>query len=72
MTTVILGTIDAGGEGHSVLMAAINQKLGTNYALTEFNFSDPVAVAVPTPTHNTMIRMVPYVHSGYYGSRKVY
>ncbi len=72
MTTVILGTIDAGGEGHSVLMAAVNQKLGTNYALTEFNFSDPVAVAVPTPTHNTMIRMVPYVHSGYYGSRKVY
>ena len=72
MGTVILGTIDAGGEGHSVLMAAINQKLGTNYALTEFNFSDPVAVAVPTPTHNTMIRMAPYVHSGYYGSRKVY
>ena len=72
MASVILGTIDAGGEGHSVLMAAINQKLGTTYALTEFNFSDPVAVAVPTPTHNTMIRMVPYVHSGYYGSRKVY
>jgi lysophospholipase L1-like esterase len=72
MSTTILGTIDAGGEGKAVLLAALNQALGKNFTLAEFTFSDPVAITIPTPTRNTMIKLAPLAASGYYGVRKVY
>jgi hypothetical protein len=72
MPTTILGTIDAGGEGKAVLLAALNQALGKNFTLAEFTFSDPVAITIPTPTRNTMIKLAPLAASGYYGVRKVY
>ena len=72
MATTILGTIDAGGEGKAVLLAALNQALGKNFTLAEFTFSDPVAITIPTPTRNTMIKLAPLAASGYYGVRKVY
>ena len=61
MATTILGTIDAGGEGKAVLLAALNQALGKNFTLAEFTFSDPVAITIPTPTRNTMIKLAPWL-----------
>lgn len=72
MATTILGTIDAGGEGKAVLLAALNQALGKNFTLAEFTFSDPEAITIPTPTRNTVIKLAPLAASGYYGVRKVY
>ena len=72
MATTLLGTIDAGGEGKAVLLAALNQALGKNFTLSEFTFSDPEAITIPTPTRNTMIKLAPLAASGYYGVRKVY
>ena len=67
-----LGTVDAGGDGKQVLLAALNYKLGTTFTLDDFEFSAPEAVAIPSPTHNTMIRFGPLAHSGYYGIKKIY
>lgn len=72
MSTVYLGTIDAGGDGHTLLLAAINQKLGKNYALSDFDFGVPEIVTTPEPTHNTKIKFGPKLTAGYYGVRTVY
>ena len=42
-----LGTVDAGGDGKQVLLAALNYKLGTTFTLDDFEFSAPEAVAIP-------------------------
>ena len=68
----ILGTIDIGGDGKEVLLASLNYKLGTNFTLDDFEFGTPSAVTMPSPTHNTQIKLGPKAHSGYYGNRTIY
>ena len=68
----VLGTVDAGGDGKEVLLASLNYKLGKDFTLDDFEFSDPEPVAIPNPTHNTMIKFGPKAHSGYYGTKKIY
>ena len=68
----ILGTIDIGGDGKAVLLASLNYKLGTTFTLDDFEFGTPSAVTMPSPTHNTQIKLGPKAHSGYYGNRTIY
>lgn len=72
MSNIYLGTIDGGGDGKVLLLAAINRALNKNWTLDDFDFGEPVAVDVPAPTHNTMIPFGPKMTSGAVGVRKVY
>lgn len=72
MGQIYLGTIDAGGDGHTLLLAALNRQLGKNYQLSDFDFGIPEAITVPTPTHNTKIKFGPKLSAGFYGVRTVY
>lgn len=72
MSNIVLGTIDAGGDGKAVLLANINSVLGTSYTLDEFDFGTPELVTISSPTRNSVVRLAPKAVSGYYGTRKVY
>lgn len=72
MSTIYLGTIDAGGDGETLLLAAINAAEGTNYTLADWEFGIPEAVTVPSPTHNTKVALGPKAGTGYYGVRSVF
>lgn len=67
-----LGTIDGGGDGKSLLLAAINRALGKNWTLDDFDFDLPVPVTTPNPTHNTMIPFGPKMSTGAVGVRQVF
>lgn len=69
---IYLGTIDAGGDGLQLLLAAINHKLGTTYTMNDFDFGVPMPVDIPTPTHNTKIKFGPKLSVGFYGVRTIY
>lgn len=72
MSTIVLGTIDAGGDGKAVLMASVNSVLGSSYTLAQFDFGVPELVGVALPTRNSVVKLAPKAASGYYGTRKVY
>lgn len=72
MSTVFLGTIDGGGDGKTLLLAALNAKLKTNYRIEDFDFGTPEVVQVVQPTRNTKIRLGPKMSSGYYGVRTIF
>lgn len=72
MSTIYLGTIDGGGDGKTLLLAALNAKLGTNYKIEDFDFGIPEAVQIIEPTHNSKIQLGPKMSSGYYGVRTVF
>lgn len=69
---IYLGKIDGTGDAREILIAAINKKTGQNYTLTDFEFGEPEAVGVPTPTHNTVVRFGPKLTSKYYGVSRIY
>ncbi len=72
MSNIYLGTIDGGGDGKVLLLAAINRALNKNWTLNDFDFGEPEAVSVSSPTHNTVIPFGPKLTSGGVGVRKVY
>lgn len=72
MSTIYLGTIDGGGDGKVLLLAAINNALNKTWSLDDFDFGEPIPVDIPTPTHNTMIQFGPKLSSGAVGVRKVF
>lgn len=72
MNNIYLGTINAGGDGKVILLAAINAQLGTTHTLDDFDFGIPSAVDVPTPTHNSRVAFGPKLGTGYYGVRTIY
>lgn len=72
MSTIYLGTIDGGGDGKTLLLAAINAALNKTWTLDDFDFGEPVEVTTPSPTHNTMIPFGPKLTSGAIGVRRVF
>lgn len=73
MSNIYLGTIDAGGDGKTLLLAAINRATNSNYQMVDFGFGVPEPVTnVPAPSHNTMVTFGPTLASGYYGVRRVF
>ena len=67
-----LGTIDAGGDGKDVLLSVINTLYGKNFVLDDFDFGVPEFISLPNPTHNSVIKLGPKAHTGYYGFRTIY
>lgn len=76
MSDIYLGTIDGGGDGKTLLLAAINEKINPPpkkpYLMEEFDFGLPEPVQIITPTQNTSIKFGPKLTAGYYGVRTVY
>lgn len=72
MSNIYLGTIDGGGDGKVLLLAAINAALNKNWTLTDFDFGEPEPVSIPSPSHNTVIAFGPKLTSGAIGVRKVF
>ncbi len=72
MSTIYLGTINGGGEGKALLLAAINTQLGTNYTLTDWGFGVPELITVPQPTHNSKVAFGPKEGTGAYGVKTIY
>lgn len=72
MSNIILGTIDAGGDGPAVLLAAVNAAIGSNFTLNDVEFAAPELVSTPQPLRNSVIKMAPKASSGYYGVRRIF
>lgn len=72
MSTIYLGTIDGGGDGKALLLAAINAAQGTNYTLVDWDFGIPELVTVPQPTHNSKVAFGPKEGTGAYGVKTIY
>lgn len=67
-----LGTLDLGGDGLTILTAAVSAKIGKTLNVNDFGFSDPEMVTIAGPTHNSRIRFLPKAASGFYGAKWVY
>lgn len=84
----VLGTIDVGNDGHQILLELLRVIDPTVYVLTDFVFSEPVALsgqdALTSVTldpatglqiaivRNTRIFLTPKARTGYYGSKIIY
>ena len=70
--TTILGTIDLGGDGKTILLDLINQVDSTNLLINQFVFSDPIVPTGNAPVRNTYIQLTPLANTGYYGTKTVW
>lgn len=72
MANIVLGTIDRGGDGAEILIAAVNAATGENFSLNDFVLSNPEVNTATAFQKNSKLRMQPKASSGYYGFNTIY
>jgi hypothetical protein len=60
-------TIDLVDSSKVAFFQLLNQKQNTAFKLEDFYLFDPVLDQADTATRNTKIKLIPLVHTGYYG-----
>lgn len=72
MSNIILGTIDAGGDGKNIILLALGEMDNKVYSPQDFVFSDPQVNTNGLFQRNSFVLITPVSGSGYYGTRTVY